>query len=291
MADRAGDPDPPPTGALTPGPLLAGRTAIVTGGGGGIGGAVSRAFAAHGAVVVLAELDAGRANATEKAIVGAGGRARAVVVDVRDRAAPEALLAAAHELGGGVDVLVNNVGHFVTAGEGFLGTDDDDWDAIIAANLTHVLRMTRAALPSMIGRGGGSIVNLTTVEAHRGIPHHPVYAAAKAAVAQFSRSLAVDVGRHGVRVNAVAPDVTRSLQLPYDRWLTDDDRARIPTWVPLGRLGEPDDVAGVVLFLASDLGGFVTGTTVHVDGGTYAAGGWYPTEHGSRRWTNRPHDP
>jgi 2-hydroxycyclohexanecarboxyl-CoA dehydrogenase len=281
----------PPRGALSPGPLLAGRTAIVTGGGGGIGEAVSRVFAAHGAGVVIGELDRERALATADGIVAGGGEARAVVVDVRDPDVPAALLAAAVTMGGGADVLVNNVGHFVTAGGGFLETDDDDWDAIVASNLTHVLRMTRAALPSMIERGGGSIVNLTTVEAHRGIPHHPVYGAAKAAVAHFTRSLAVDVGRHGVRVNAVAPDVTRSLQLPYDRWLTDDEIARIPTWVPLGRLGEPEDVAGAVLFLASDLGRFVTGTTVHVDGGTYAAGGWYPTGHGARRWTNRPRDP
>ncbi len=278
-------------GVLTPGPLLTGRTAIVTGGGGGIGEAVSRAFAAHGAVVVIGEIDADRAASTEASIVAAGGRARAVVLDVTDADAPGALLAAAIDLGGGVDVLVNNVGHFVTPGEGFLQTDDADWDAIVATNLTHVLRMTRAVLPTMIAAGGGSIVNLTTVEAHRGIPHHPVYGAAKAAVAHFTTSLAVDVGRQGVRVNAVAPDVTRSLQLPYDQWLTDDDRARVPTWVPLGRLGEPADVAGAVLFLASDLGAFVTGTTIHVDGGTRAAGGWYPTEHGSRRWTNRPRDP
>lgn len=290
MADVAGPVDRP-GGAFTPGPLLTGRTAVVTGGGGGIGEGVSRALAAHGARVVIGELDRDRGLATADRIVAAGGDARAVVVDVRDPDAPAALLATAVVAGGGVDVLVNNVGHFVTPGDGFLETDDDDWDAIVATNLTHVLRMTRAALPSMIQRGGGSIVNLTTVEAHRGIPHHPVYGAAKAAVAHFTTSLAVDVGRHGVRVNAVAPDVTRSLQLPYDRWLTEDDRARIPTWVPLGRLGEPEDVAGAVLFLASDLGRFVTGTTVHVDGGTYAAGGWYPTEHGARRWTNRPHDP
>jgi NAD(P)-dependent dehydrogenase (short-subunit alcohol dehydrogenase family) len=132
-------------------------------------------------------------------------------------------------------------------------------------------------------------VNLTTVEAFRGIPGHPVYAAFKAAVTQFSKSLALQVSGRGVRVNDIAPDVTRSRQLPYDRWLDADDVALIPGWVPLGRLGEPVDVAGVAVFLASDLAGFVTGTTVHCDGGTYAAGGWYRTRHG-RGWTNRPLD-
>ena len=106
----------------------------------------------------------------------------------------------------------------------------------------------------------------------------------------FTRSLAVDVGIHGIHVNGLAPDVTRSEQLPYDRWLTDEDRAKVPAWVPLGRLGEPADTAGAAVFLASDLGAFVTGTTIPVDGGTLAAGGWYHTAREGRGWTNRPFD-
>jgi NAD(P)-dependent dehydrogenase (short-subunit alcohol dehydrogenase family) len=268
--------------------MLEGKTAIVTGGGGGIGRAISERFAVHGARVVLGEIDPDRAEQTEAALRAAGHDATALVVDIRRADDVRRLVAEA----GPVDVLVNNVGHFVFPGRRFWETTEDEWDEIYRVNVEHVLRCTHAVLPGMIERGrGGSIINLTTVEAFRGIPQHPVYAAGKAAVTQFGRSLAVDVGEFGIRVNAIAPDVTRSEQLPYDRWLTDDDRARIPRWVPIGRLGEPDDIAGVALFLASDQSAFVTGTTIHADGGTHAAGGWYRTARPDRPWTNRPLDP
>jgi 2-hydroxycyclohexanecarboxyl-CoA dehydrogenase len=268
--------------ALHPGPLLTDRVAVVTGGGTGIGRAIVEAFLAHGAQVVNVEVDEARADAAP---------GRVLVADVRDRATVDLTIATAQDEFGGIDVLVNNVGHFV-GGPAFLESTDADWDAVRAVNLEHVLRMTQAAVPLMIGQGrGGSIINLTTIEAFRGIPHLPVYAAYKAAVTQFSKSLALDVGIHGIRVNDIAPDVTRSAQLPYERWLSEQDERKIPQWVPLGRLGEPVDVAGVALFLASDLSAFVTGTTIHCDGGTYAAGGWYRTERGPRPWTNRPFDP
>lgn len=285
-------PAPDPAGRATrnPGPLLTGSVAIVTGAGAGIGRAIAEAFAAHGALVAAAEVDAGTAGALDATSTDAGGRIHPIVADVRDPDAVRRVVAEAEALGP-VDVLVNNVGHFAPATP-FLDSGEDDWAALHEINLGHVLRLTQAVLPGMVERGvGGSIVNLTTVEAFRGIPHLPVYAAYKAAVSHFSKSLALDVGIHGIRVNDIAPDVTRSEQLPYERWLGPDDDARIPTWVPLGRLGEPDDVAGAALFLASDLGAFVTGTTIHCDGGTYAAGGWYRTRHGARPWTNRPLDP
>ena len=133
---------------------------------------------------------------------------------------------------------------------------------------------------------GGSIVNVSTIEAFRAIPTRAVYSAFKAAITGFTRSLAVEYGRDGIRVNAIAPDVTETLQVPYSRWVAPEDEHLIPTWVPLGRFGTPDDTAGVALFLASELSEFVTGTTVHVDGGTLAASGWFPTEEGG--WTNRP---
>jgi len=189
-------------------------------------------------------------------------------------------------------VVVNNVGHFVFPVVAFQDSTEEQWDELYEMNLGHVFRVTRAALPHLIDGGrGGSIITLSTVEAFRGIPGHPVYAAFKAGVAQFTRSLALQVSGHGIRVNDIAPDVTRSAQLPYDRWLGEDDLARIPQWVPLGRLGEPSDPAGVAVFLASELSSFVTGTSIPCDGGTYAAGGWYRTRHGRRGWTNRPLDP
>lgn len=278
----------------TPPGLLAGRTAIVTGGAAGIGRAIAERFAAEGADVLVVDVDGPRCAETVTAIDTAptGGRAAAHIADVTDPATAPAAVAAALDAFGHLDVLVNNVGHFLFPGRDFADTTDAEWTALYQVNLEQVFRMTRAVLPPMIAAGrGGSIINLSTVEAFRGIPQHPVYAACKAGVTQFGRSLALQVGRHGIRVNDIAPDVTRSRQLPYERWLDDDDRARIPTWVPLGRLGEPTDTAGVALFLASDLGAFVTGTTVHCDGGTLAAGGWYPTSRDERGWTNRPHDP
>jgi NAD(P)-dependent dehydrogenase (short-subunit alcohol dehydrogenase family) len=275
-----------------PARLLEGKVAVVTGGAGGIGRGISERFAAHGARVVVVDVDEQRTEATAAAIVSNGGEVRTRVADVTEPDTAAAVVALALDAFGQLDVLVNNVGHFLFPGRDFVDTTPDEWTALYRVNLEHVLRMTHAALGPMISaERGGSIINLTTVEAFRGIPQHPVYAACKAGVTQFGRSLAVQVGRHGIRVNDLAPDVTRSEQLPYERWLTEDDTRRIPTWVPLGRLGAPDDASGVALFLASDLGAFVTGTTVHCDGGTYAAGGWYPTEHGNRGWTNRPRDP
>ena len=127
---------------------------------------------------------------------------------------------------------------------------------------------------------------ISSVEAFRAIPNRPVYSAFKAAVTGFTRSLAVDLGNSGVRVNAIAPDLVESLQVPYSEWVPPDQQDRIPDWVPVGRFGTPDDVAGVALFLASDLSAFVTGTTIHADGGSLAAGGWFRTPAGT--WTNRP---
>ena len=240
----------------------------------------------------MVESDAERAEATTDAIAASGGTATALVADVRDADIGPRVVDATLAAHGRLDVLVNNVGHFVHPGKSFVESTEEQWHDLYAMNLEHVLRLTHAALPAMIEQGdGGSIINLTTVEAFRGIPQHPVYAAYKAAVTQFGKSLALDVGRHGIRVNDIAPDVTQSEQLRYDRWLGPEDVERIPTWVPIGRIGQPQDPANAALFLASDLSAFVTGTTIHCDGGTYAAGGWYRSANDDRGWTNRPRDP
>lgn len=262
--------------------LLAGRVALVTGGGGGIGRGVSELFAANGARVIVAEIDEGRAARTVVAISEAGGDVVGEVVDVRDRAAVEKM----RERVGPVDVLVNNVGHYLGGRDGFLESDEAEWDALYRVNLHHVFLCTQVFAPAMVSVGGGSIVNVSTVEAFRGIPSRAVYSAFKAAITGFTKSLALELGNAGVRVNAIAPDLTESLQVPYSQWVPDDQQELIPNWVPLGRFGTPADIAGCALFLASDLSAFVTGTTIHADGGSLAAGGWF--RRADATWTNRP---
>jgi meso-butanediol dehydrogenase / (S,S)-butanediol dehydrogenase / diacetyl reductase len=275
--------------ATVSGPLLADRVVVVTGGGGGIGAATARLFAQHGARVVIADLDAERAQQTADEITTAGGSALAFVTDVRDADHVGDLARAVGERYGRVDVLVNNVGHWLRHPGNFVDTDAGLWDELYRINLHHVFLVTHAFLPAMIDQHAGAIINVSSVEGLRGYPEDPVYAAFKAAVIHFTRSLAVQVGRDGVRVNAVGPDVTESLQVPYSQWLSDEEQKQWPQWVPVGRMGLPEDQARVILFLASDLSAFVTGHTIPTDGGTGAAGGWYrSSRRPDREWTNRP---
>jgi NAD(P)-dependent dehydrogenase (short-subunit alcohol dehydrogenase family) len=263
--------------------LLDGKVAAVTGGGGGIGRGIVERFAQEGARVVFAEIDAERAHETQAAVPGSV----AVVADVRDRDGVAALFEA---VGTRVDVLVNNVGHYGRGRGSFHEQSSDEWDELSRVNFEHVLRCTQAAIRSMLNEScGGSIISLSTIEAFRGIPTRAVYSAYKAAITGLTKSLAVEYGHAGIRVNAIAPDVTETLQVPYSKWVGPHDQHLIPAWVPVGRFGTPFDLAGVALFLASDLSAFVTGTTIHADGGTLAAGGWFPTEEGG--WTNRPRRP
>lgn len=273
------------------GPLLEGRVAVVTGGGGGIGAATCHLFARHGAHVVVADVDDELGEATVAAIRAAGDHATFVRADVRDAASVERLHRHVAERHGSVDVLVNNVGHWVRHTDGFLDGGPELWAELHDVNFGHVLLATHAFLPGMIAQGSGSVINVSSVEAIRGYPNDPVYAAYKAAVVHFTRSLAVQVGRFGVRVNGIAPDVTESIQVPYARLVPEEQRRLWPMWVPVGRMGNVDDQARVLLFLASDLSAFVTGHTIPTDGGTVAAGGWFRSPRGGGRWTNRPIDP
>jgi NAD(P)-dependent dehydrogenase (short-subunit alcohol dehydrogenase family) len=268
------------------GDLLAGVRAVITGGGGGIGRAISERFAAEGARVVVAEKDEARGADTVAAIGATGGDATFVPIDVTDRDAVAELASTAGE----VDVLVNNVGHHLHPRHDFVRSSEQEWDELHEINLLHVFRCCRAIAPGMVERGrGGSIINVSTVEAHRGIPQHAVYSAYKAGVSAFTRSLALELGQHHIRVNAIAPDLTETLAIRYSEWVPEEQQPLIPTWVPVGRFGAPSDIAGVALFLASELSAFVTGTTVHADGGSLAAGGWYRRLDGT--WTNRPLQP
>jgi NAD(P)-dependent dehydrogenase (short-subunit alcohol dehydrogenase family) len=269
--------------------LLGNRIAVVTGGAGGIGAATAQLFARQGAHVVIADVDTERAQQTADEITTSGGSAFAVVTDVRDADQVAELARSVLERHGRVDVLVNNVGHWLRHPGNFVDTDPQLWDELYRINLHHVFLVTQAFLPAMIDRRAGAIVNVSSVEGLRGYPEDPVYAAFKAAVIHFTRSLAVQVGRDGVRVNAIGPDVTESLQVPYSQWLSAEEQMQWPQWVPVGRMGLPEDQARVILFLASDLSAFVTGHTIPTDGGTGAAGGWFrSSRRPDRDWTNRP---
>ena len=272
--------------------LLDDRIAVVTGAGGGIGAATARLFAEHGAQVVIADIDRDLAHQTADQINASGGSATTATIDVRDASQVADLTRSVLERHGRVDVLVNNVGHWLRHPGNFVDTDPQLWDDLYRINLHHVFLVTHSFLPAMIERRHGAIVNVSSVEGLRGYPEDPVYAAYKAAVIHFTRSLAVQVGRDGVRVNAIGPDVTESLQVPYSQWLSADEQAQWPQWVPVGRMGLPEDQARVILFLASDLSAFVTGHTIPTDGGTGAAGGWFrSSRRPDREWTNRPVEP
>ena len=269
---------------------LDGRITVVTGGGAGIGGAISRRMAAVGATVVVNDIEPDHLSSTVADIERSGGHAVPVPGDIRDASVVARLTEVALAIDDRrVDVLVNNVGDYRPNGR-FLKTSEDEWQQLYALNLEHVFRVTHALAPAMVERGTGSIVNVSTVEAFRGIPANAVYSAFNAGVNAFTKSLAVELGREGVRVNAVAPDLTDTLQTPAAAMLRGRDPGMVRHWLPLGRFGRPDDIADVVVFLASDAARFVTGTVIPVDGGTTAASGWY-LRHDGRGWTNLPDSP
>ncbi|WP_029136397.1 SDR family NAD(P)-dependent oxidoreductase [Nakamurella lactea] len=269
---------------------LAGQVAVVTGGALGIGGGISRRLAHAGARVVLVDLDAAAADATAAEIAAAGGDVTVLVGDIRQPATVAALADAASAVADGrIDVLVNNVGDFRPASRDFLHSTEDQWQALYEVNLLHVFRVTHALLPAMVRQGSGAIINNSTVEAFRGIPASAPYSAFNAGVSAFTKSLAVEVGQHGVRVNAIAPDLADTPQTPAELMLRGRDPELLRTWLPLGRFGRPDDYAAVVEFLASDDARFVTGHTIPVDGGTLAASGWYARAD-RKGWSNMPNE-
>jgi NAD(P)-dependent dehydrogenase (short-subunit alcohol dehydrogenase family) len=191
---------------------------------------------------------------------------------------------------GNVDILVNNAGHWVRQARSFLDEDPELAEQLHQINFVHVVRMTQAFLPGMLEQRFGSIVNVSSVEGLRGYPPGIMYGAYKAAVVQLTRSLGVQLGAAGVRVNGIGPDVTDSIQVPYDKLVRPEHQHLWSQWVPIGRMGVPRDQARIILFLASDLSAFITGLTIPTDGGTAAAGGWFRTDQGvgGRAWTNRP---
>ena len=257
-------PDTPP---LRPDAIrLDGRVAVVTGGGAGIGRGVAEALTAFGARVAVWERDAATAGG------GIEPDGLGLTVDVREVDQVERALTETIAELGTPTILVNNAGG--TFRQPFLESTQKGRDAVHRANLGQVLLCTQLVARAMVDAGlGGSIVNLTSIEADRAAPGYAVYAASTAGIGNFTRSAAVELAPHGIRVNAVAPDITATEGILEQAG--DDAPRRWADLVPLGRAGTVAEVAGVVAFLASNLAAYVTGETIHVDGGTAAAGGWY----------------
>lgn len=284
MNDRSAPTYPPGHDDRWSGPLLRDRVALVTGGAGAIASATCALFADHGADLVVVDIDAERTEAVVDDARRRGRRAIGVVADLMADGAVEDMAATALREFGRVDVLVNALGHALAPASSFEATSPELWDRLYRANLLHVFHACHALVPGMRERGWGRIVNFSSVEGKRAAPGLAVYTAFKAGVDAFTQSLAVDVAGDGVRVNSVAVDKTLSNQVGYGRFPAEYDR-HVPVWVPAGRYGQGSDIAAMVLFLASELGSFVVGQSITVDGGCLAAGGWYKTP---ARWVNSP---
>ena len=256
---------------------LDGKVAVVTGGGAGIGRGIAEAFKAFGAEVAIWERE-DTVDAAASAVGGLGLR-----LDVRDADAVDDALASTVEWFGSIDILVNNAGG--TFRSGLLDTSDGGVAALIDENLGQVIRCTSRVAARMIAAGvAGSIVNLASIEGVRAAPGYAAYGAAKAGVINFTKTAAIELAPHGIRVNALATDVcwTDGLEAMGGAGA----RERAARQVPLGRTGDVDDLAGAAVFLASDLAAYVTGQTLHVDGGSHAAAGWYRDTDGT--WTLCP---
>jgi 3-oxoacyl-[acyl-carrier protein] reductase len=237
---------------------LSGRTALVTGASGGIGEAIARQLHAQGATVVLA----GRRSEALAALAEAlGERARVEVAELSDPQAAEQLIAAAAD-GGGPDVLINNAG--LTRDNLAVRMKDEDWQTVLEVNLSAVFRLTRAALRGMLRRRWGRIVNVTSIVALTGNPGQANYAAAKAGMIGMTKSVAAEVATRGITVNCVAPGF---IETAMTAALSEDQRRRLLERVPVGRLGSPADVAAAIGYLASEEAAYVTGQTLHVNGG------------------------
>jgi len=260
---------------------LRGKTAIVIGGGGGIGRAVSLDLARAGARVAICDIDAEALAVTAEEVRTEGQLLLAEMIDACDPAAIEKLFGAFDDTSETLDILVNVAGG--TRFAMFADSSVEDWERDAKWNYHYVLHSSKHAIPRMRAAGGGAIVNIATIEAHRAAPGYSVYAGYKAALTNFSRSLAVELGRDKIRVNTVAIESVPTASQAKIRGNFDwkdparaDEltRAGFQMYVPLGRTGSHEELSNAVLFLASDLSSFITGTALHVDGGAWASSGW-----------------
>jgi NAD(P)-dependent dehydrogenase (short-subunit alcohol dehydrogenase family) len=248
--------------------LLTGRVAVVTGGGEGIGRGVAAGLAAFGASVAIWESNVETCTSTAEA-VGALG----IVTDVRDSEQVDAALARTATELGTPSILVNNAGGVFNSP--LLDTTENGWDALYRSNLRHVLLCTQRVARRLVAAGlPGSVINVTSIEGARAAPGYAAYAAAKAGVINYTKTAALELAPHDIRVNALAPDLTLTEGLVALSGGSMQQDAVTPG-IPMNRAGHVDEMAGAAVFLASDMSSYITGQTIHVDGGTHAASGWY----------------
>ncbi|KVE94469.1 3-oxoacyl-ACP reductase FabG [Burkholderia vietnamiensis] len=240
------------------------QVAIVTGASRGIGRAIALELARLGATVIGTATSESGAAAISAGFAEAGVTGRGAVLNVNDAAAAEALIDATVKEFGALNVLVNNAG--ITQDQLAMRMKDEDWDAVIDTNMKSVFRLSRAVLRPMMKARGGRIINITSVVGSAGNPGQANYAAAKAGVAGMTRALAREIGSRGITVNCVAPGF---IDTDMTKTLPEEQQAALKTQIPLGRLGSPEDIAHAVAFLASPQAGYITGTTLHVNGGMY----------------------
>jgi len=246
---------------------LEGRVAVVTGAGSGIGRGIAAGLAAFGASVAIWEQNP-ESCAAAAAELGALG----IPTDVRNSESVDAALATTAERLGTVSILVNNAGGVFWSS--LLETSENGWDALYRSNLKHVLLCTQRVARAMVAASiGGSIMSVTSIEGVRAAPGYAAYAAAKAGVINYTKTAALELAPHGIRVNALAPDITMTEGL--EAVAPPGSHEGFANIVPMGRPGHVDEMAGAAVFLASNLSSYVTGQTIHIDGGTHAASGWY----------------
>ncbi len=238
---------------------LEGKRALVTGASGGIGGAIARALHGAGAAVALSGT---RRDALEALAAELGDRAHVAVADLSSADGAAALAKDADALMGGVDILVNNAG--MTRDQLLMRMKDEDWQQVLDVNLTAAFRLTRACLRGMMKARFGRVISVTSVVGATGNPGQANYAASKAGLVGFTKSVALEVASRGITANCVAPGF---IVTPMTDALTDDQRSQSLAMIPAGRFGEPAEIAAASLFLASDEAAYVTGQTLHVNGG------------------------
>lgn len=252
---------------------LHGKVVIITGGAGGIGGATARRFAEAGARVAILDIDVDAAETVAQSLAREQFTALAFGVDITDYASVEGAVAKVIEALGPVDVLVNNAGWDLF--RPFLDTEPHDWDNLVAINLTGPLNLHHVVLPGMVERGGGRIVNISSDAGRVGSSGEAVYAACKAGLIGFSKTIAREHARHGISVNVVCPGPTdTNLFAEFRKGAANPEKldAAFKRSVPMGRIGQPEDLPGAILFLASDDAAYITGQVISVSGGLTMAG-------------------